>query len=572
MIEDFYEPLARYRDEFREKFARLTREKFIELTEASGVDVAANRQMVCEIEALQVEASSAHTTKICYGCLIALGFIAAIGLGSWAMGLEGGPNATFGFIGAFLGAAAGIGLIPLYRSASELLSNLEANIEQKKREAWHQLEPLNRLYTWDITVRLIEATVPRLQFDPYFTAQRLADLGRIYGWDDSFNEGKSMLFAQSGVINGNPFVFGDYIEMEWGSETYTGTKEISWTEWEKGADGKRRRVHRSQTLHASVTKPKPEYSAQKFLVYGNDAAPNLTFSRRPTSLSRAEEGFLKNLRMKWTVSRLQAKSRDLDGDSKYTLMSNHDFEALFRTTDRNHEVEYRLLFTPVAQIQMIELLRDKTVGYGDDFAFIKQRKINILLASHLSEMKLETDPAQFHGWDLDSAETEFIAFNENYFRNVYFALAPFMAIPLYQQTRTHEDIWKGVIAPGAGASFWEHEALANYHGEKHFEHPACITRNILKTRIVSRASEMSQVAVTAHGFKGLKRVEYQNVHGGDGKWHKVKIEWIEYLPVQRTRSITVSESNNDAARVRHTFDSSRASVFRRSIYSCLGKH
>ena len=28
MIEDVYEPLARYRDEFRGKFATLTREKF----------------------------------------------------------------------------------------------------------------------------------------------------------------------------------------------------------------------------------------------------------------------------------------------------------------------------------------------------------------------------------------------------------------------------------------------------------------------------------------------------------------------------------------------------------------
>ena len=33
MIEDVYEPLARYRDEFRQKFAALTREKFKELTE-----------------------------------------------------------------------------------------------------------------------------------------------------------------------------------------------------------------------------------------------------------------------------------------------------------------------------------------------------------------------------------------------------------------------------------------------------------------------------------------------------------------------------------------------------------
>jgi len=570
-MEDVYEPLARYRDEFRDTFSRLTLDKFRELTEASGVDVAANRQKVLEIKALQVQADSAHTKKVCSGCLIALGFIAAVGLGFWAMQAEGDPRAIYGYMGALLGVVLGIGFIPLYRSAAELLANLEATIEQKKQDAWQQLEPLNRLYTWDITVKLIEATVPRLQFDPYFTAQRLADLGRLYGWDDAFNDEKSILFAQSGVINGNPFVFGDYLDMEWGSATYTGSKSISWTEWETGSDGKRRRVSRSQTLHASVTKPKPEYSTQKFLVYGNDAAPNLTFSRRPTALSAAEEGLFKNLRMKWTVNRLQAKSQDLDDDSNYTLMSNHDFEAHFRTTDRNNEIEYRILFTPIAQIQMLELLKDKTVGYGDDFSFLKQRKINLLFSRHLSETPLDTDPAQFRDWDWDRAGTHFIAFNETYFKSIYFALAPLLAIPLYQQTRTHEEIWKGVIPPGAAASFWEHEALANYHGENQFKHPASITRNILKTRLLSRTSGLSQVAVTAHGYKGVARIDYQNVHGGDGNWHKVAVEWIEYLPVDRTSDVTVSEGSKSTDLLRRTFEASPAAIFRRSIYSCLGK-
>ena len=48
MIEDVYEPLARYRDEFREKFATLAREKFKELTDRSGVDVRANRALVAD--------------------------------------------------------------------------------------------------------------------------------------------------------------------------------------------------------------------------------------------------------------------------------------------------------------------------------------------------------------------------------------------------------------------------------------------------------------------------------------------------------------------------------------------
>ena len=77
MIEDVYEPLARYRDEFREKFATLAREKFKELADRSGVDVGANRALVAEIRKLRRKADSASVKKTCYGLLMAAGFIGA---------------------------------------------------------------------------------------------------------------------------------------------------------------------------------------------------------------------------------------------------------------------------------------------------------------------------------------------------------------------------------------------------------------------------------------------------------------------------------------------------------------
>lgn len=51
----------------------------------------------------------------------------------------------------------------------------------------------------------------------------------------------------------------------------------------------------------------------------------------------------------------------------------------------NGEVEFRLLFTPVAQTQMLNLMKDTKVGYGDVFTFIKQRKVNVLMSEHLSD-------------------------------------------------------------------------------------------------------------------------------------------------------------------------------------------
>ena len=568
MIEDVYEPLARYRDEFREKFATLTREKFKELTARSGVDVRANRALVAEVKRLQKQADSASTKKTCYGCLMALGFVGAVAALVGAIALNGEEGQGLCILGLIAGLALGIAMVPIFKAAVELLANLESGIATKKGIAWKQMEPLNRLYTWDMTVKLIEATVPRLEFDPYFTADRLASLQRQFGWDDAFNDGKSIIFAQSGVINGNPFVFGHYLDMEWGEKTYEGSKEISWTEWEEDADGKMRRVRRYETLYAHVTKPIPVYSEQKLLVYGNDAAPNLSFSRQPSGLTGKDGELWSSIRKKWRLSRLKAFSRNLTDDSNFTLMSNHEFETWFHAKDRDHEVEFRLLFTPVAQTQMLNLMKDATVGYGDDFTFIKQRKVNVLFSQHLNEATIDTDPSRFHNWDYDAAAAFFISFNERYFKDAYFALAPLLSIPLYQQIRTHEDIWKGVLGPSA-SSFWEHEAVANYYGEGKFEHPSCITRSLLKTQVVQRESGESTIAVTAYGYKGVDRVDYEEVHGGDGNWHKVAVHWTEYLPVQRTSNMCLTESDTPSDMFKSRAAAAQRSAYRRSILSFL---
>ncbi len=570
MTEDVYEPLARYRDEFREKFAALTREKFKELTDRSGIDVGANRRLVAKIKKLQGEADSASTRKTCCGCLMAVGFVCAAAAIIGAIATSDVDSETQGLclIGIVAGLVLGIAMIPPFNAAARLLTSLKSQIAAKKENAWRQMEPLNRLYTWDVTVKLIEATVPRLEFDPYFTADRLAALHRQFGWDDSFNDGKSIIFAQSGVINGNPFVFGHYRYMEWGEKTYEGTKEISWTEWEEDSEGKMHPVHRHETLHAYVTKPIPVYSDQKLLVYGNDAAPNLSFSREPSGLTGNEGGFWNSIRKKRRLGELKAYSRNLDDDSNFTLMSNHEFETWFHAKDRDNEVEFRLLFTPVAQTQMLNLMKDAKIGYGDDFTFIKQKKINILFSEHLGKATIDTDPSRFRNWDYDAAAEFFISFNERYFKDAYFALATLLSIPLYQQMRTHEDIWKDVLGYRA-SSFWEHEAVANYHGESKFAHPSCITRNILKTHVVSQVDGESTVAVTAYGYRGEDRVDYEEVRGGDGNLHDVAVHWTEYLPVSRTSNMFLTERDTPSETFRSRAAASQESAYRRAILSFL---
>ena len=171
--------------------------------------------------------------------------------------------------------------------------------------------------------------------------------------------------------------------------------------------------------------------------------------------------------MKRTVAKLEAFSRNLDDEYGYTIMSNRQFDALFQAIDRSDEVQFRLLFTPLAQQQMLNLLRDKTVGFGDNFVFIKDRMINLVRPAHLATTDITAAPSLFHNYDLAAAREFFNTYSNAYFRALYFALAPVLTIPLYQQPRSHADIYASVL--GKTASFWEHEAIANFHGQHAFD-------------------------------------------------------------------------------------------------------
>ena len=559
MIADVYEPLAAYRDEFREKFARLARDKFKSLVKESGIDVEAVRRQSRAVESLESSLASARGRRTAHGIMIALGFIAAIGgfaLSAAELSLTSGQKAA-ALAAGLGGLAIGLAATALFMRAGDEVNRLERKLEVERKKAWGMMGPLNGLYTWDITVKLIEETVPRLEFDPYFTARRLADLVAHYGWNDSFNEDKSIVFAQSGVINSNPFVIGEYKTSGWKDETYYGTKSISWSEWETGADGKRRRVTRYETLTACVVKPKPCYEKKKIVIYGNDAAPHLNFSREPSGFG--EGSLFESLKKKKRLAELKRFSQNLDDDSNFTLMANEEFETWFNAKDRDNEVEFRLLFTALAQTQMLALMKDRETGFGDDFGFVKNARVNVLSPGHLAPAAIDTAPERFRDWNYDRAEGNFVRFNEKYFRDIYFALAPVLAIPLYQQTPPRGDV--GAAAP-VGASFWEYESLANYYGDDRFKHPASITENILKTESVNSANGVSEVLVTAYGYRGVPHTTYENVKGGDGRWHKVAVEWTEYLPVDRTSSMYVATSPEALGK--------RSALVRRSLYSRLG--
>lgn len=533
-----YEPLASYRDKFCSAFRKNAEDAFQEIAEKAGIDKDANKKLCLEIanqesslDDLKKRRSRLNLVRVILWIFaITLCCILPIGVCEQAIGI------ACLVIGISIALFIFISLNKKIREANEEIEDLDFNVKQKKNEAWKQMEPLNSLFSWDIPARLIEKTIPILHFDPYFTKERMAELENDFGYDNSLNEDASVIYSQSGSINGNPFVIAEVKTTHIGTETYTGHKTIHWTTTTKGFDGKYHRVSRSQTLTATVEKPCPKYGKEKFVLYGNEAAPNLKFLRIPARLS--EDGFFQDFRRKQKLKELQKFSRNLEDDSDYTLMANHDFEVLFETKNRNNEVEYRLLFTALAQRQMLDLIKDTTHSFGDDFKFLKQQKINLIIPEHLKKLKLDTNPNQFADFDFERTKSNFVSINQEYFRAVYFAMAPLLAIPLYQQMRTRKTIYG---EENKKSSYWEWEAIANSHGVDSFKHKDCITDCILKTTMQNEQGRAATINVTAHGYAGEKCVDYVSVLGGDGKRHKVPVEWILYTPISKTSSMLIEE-------------------------------
>lgn len=576
MVEDIYDPLDEYVNTFAPRFRQVAKDTFAQLSKEAGVDINANRQTCKQLYKAQSDLKSVKS-KLCWTIFLCVVM--------WG-GAIGGGIAIYNMYDSFesweivliaIGIATALLLLfwkiqPLIKRLKSERNGLIEKTTKLEKEAWQQMAPLNRLYDWDILTRMMTQTVPKLEFDPYFTTQRLADLQEVYGWDGTFNQERSVIYSHSGLINGNPFVLCRTRKMEMGTKTYYGHKTIYWTTRERGSDGKMHTVQHSETLTASVTAPYPGYYEKTRLIYGNTAAPDLKFYRKQSGLANCEG----SLSYRWQRRKLRKKSRDLTNND-FAMMTNEEFEVAFDTSNRNSNQQYALLFTPLAQANMLKLLKDNSASYGDDFDFEKNCMINTILPDHIQSIDLDMNPHQYQNFDYDKAEKDFYDINAQYFRAIYFCFAPLLCVPMYQQIRSQENIYGRDMQ--RHSAFWEHEALANFWGQDHFKHPQCVTDCILKTKKEQTSGDSSSVTVYAYGYRVEQRISYITKWGGDGRTHKVPVYWDEYLPVTGKRRMDIAEDNhyddakaNQHQRIAHVTEvlkDSGMDVYRRHIVSKL---
>ncbi len=540
----FYEILDLYKSKFEPEHRKNVTDYFESLLTKSKVNPEENAKLVNEIYSSQNILSTLRSKKSTNTFLIILvaivGFLTTLILSS----KMSKGKISLGFIGLVIPLAIAT-IVLLYflnkkrKEVDQEINNISSIIRKKTKEAYEQMEPLNALYDSGISNELLTKTIPLLKMDKNFDFKRFDQLVTNFGFDDYRNtDYSSALLCQTGVINGNPFLFGRTRETYMGTTAYTGHKTITWTTY----DGEGNRISHSETLSATIYKPSPYYYTDTKLYYGNDAAPKLTFSRSPGNIDYKKDKELEKYVKRQGNKITKKAEKEIRKGDDLTLSSNIEFEVLFNAIDRTNEKEFRLLFTPLAQTEMLKLLKNKNgAGYGDNFSFNKYNKINVISSPQLASADLSDWPKRYYDFDLKKARNYFISYNMSYLKDIFFGLAPILVIPLYQQTKPHEYIYKDVYP--AYYSIWQHEVVANSLKDYSIDHPSSVTKNIRKTRLVSSEKNSDKIEITSYGYRTERRIEYVSKLGSDGRFHDIPVEWLEYLPVSKTSLAQITDTS-----------------------------
>lgn len=544
------EPLSAYKKYYGQMFRKNCNSCFDRLMQQAGLNAEANRRTVSAYESerknlAEIEGKLSKYKRL-KGLLIALIVLGAVLCAVGVLCFIASDDWLIPLVLLFAGVACVLcgallrakKIKPLLEQTQEKQAEHRQKADALLSEAWAQMTPLNDLFEDRLTKQLIRETVPALVLDDCFDVRRYDYLNGKYGYGKEDDPAASTLGVVTGEISGNPFVEDRRLLQTMGTQVYTGSITIHWTTTHTDSEGHTVTEHHSQTLTASVTKPKPFYRTETRLIYGNEAAPGLHFSRAPAhaedlsekARARKVKKGLKSIRKK------QAAAMG-EGGSSFTEMGNSEFDVLFGALDRDNEVEFRLLFTPLAQKNLLALLTDAE-GFGDDFRMIKDGCLNYILSEHAAGWDMREDRTRYASYSVDLARKSFLDFNEQYFRSLYFDLAPLLSIPLYTQQKPQEYLYRG-----SERSFTrkETEFAVNNMDPTYFAPRTAATKSILKTTFLDRDGKSDRVRVTANAFEAHEQVDYVSEWGGDGYLHEIPVPWVEYVPVSETRVVKLKE-------------------------------
>ena len=549
-----YQPKKMYNSMLKKQYHDTAASYFDDLCAKSGVSKEENALLIKQLnranekynEALKAR-NKAAGKKTLLIALAVISFIAAI-VGIF-IGASGSDWSFIGWIMLGVGLVLGIAFILVeVMTVSKKLKEAQSVLDeaQKKRDeilaaCYKNTAPLNDTLDWGAPQEIMEKATPIIDLDPIFMGDRLQALIEKFGFEEITNPNQSVLEVLSGQIQGNPFVLEKILDCQMYDKLYEGSLVIYWTTTSIDSEGHPHTEHHSETLHATVRHPAPNYTAITQLVYGSEAAPHLRFSRTPVHAEKMNEKerarFIKN-----RIKKLDKEEvKDLGNISEnFTKMGDDEFDALFGAYDRNNEVEFRLLYTPLAIRNTLDLMKNPE-PYGDDFSIFKKDMITIVRSEHSQTFDYSSSPTNFMGYDLSKIKEDFVNYCDKFIKNLFFDLAPVISVPLYQIHKPYDYIFKTPYR--SNFSSFEQETLANGLDPMLFipDGAGEDLPLILKAESASRRGSGDSVRVNAMSFVEVPMVDYVSVLGGDGYFHDVPVHWIRYDEVHKISNMGIAK-------------------------------
>ena len=545
--EALLEPLKYYREELKDAFQQVTEEYFQQLVDQSKIDIDNNKVLIDKYTVVSENRDQSNTSYKRFGLIKKVDIV--IGIGAIIYGIYQFSQEYIDIVAVIVSILILVLCVGLYlywikpnsKSLEEKLNDLDATLAKMRQEGYEMMAPINNLFHSEMTVELIKKAIPFIHMDSNFNIERYEQLVKDYGFLEKGDVNHSTLDIASGDILGNPFVFLKRIIHWMDDYTYEGTLNVTYTEEYVDSNGNLKTRDVNETLRAVIRQPGPYYANKVSLVYGNHAAPNLTFHRKPPEKGFFNFGSAKS-RLAKGIASLRQKSQDsLEAGSNFQALANEEFDAQFNALDRNNEVEFRVLFTPLAQNNYKDIFENSP--YGDDFIFNKECKINEIKADNSQNWDFDTSPSQYYDFSFQKIKEKFINYNCSYFDHMYFSFLPILAIPVYQQMASNDYIY------GKSYNFkyndYITEMLANKMGLNLFVPPDAAQRNnvktILKTSHHKNEGDSEVIKVDAHSYRAIEHVDQVPVRAGNGRTYYVPVRWDEYVPVTKHELIEVSE-------------------------------
>ena len=556
-----YRPRELYERQLKNQYHKGAEDFFEELGAKAGINKALNEQHVKAYEAAKAELEAAKKklggAKAGKGWSIAgivVSFLAAIVF--LVIGILNG--AFWGYIvfavGLILGVLFIVLLVTKVKHALAAAKALVAEKEAKAKEAldvcYKDMAAVNDLLDDSMPGQVMEKTTPIIDLDPVFSPERLCYLMDRFGMGEETDPNTSVLGVLSGHISGNPFVLEKVFRHEVKDKTYEGTLTITWTTTHRDSKGNTYTQTHTQTLHAETVHPAPFYWKETRLIYGSEVAPHLHFTRSPSGMSGKSEKDLAKY-IKDRVKELdKLEEAAVKKGKTFTKLGNDEFDALFGADDRDHEVEFRVMYTPLAQRNMLDLIKNPT-PYGDDFVMIKDGMLTSVASGHSQNFDYFVDSSYFRHYDFAEAKANFVSYCDAFIKGLFFDLAPIISVPLYQIHEPHDYIYDGHYQ--TNMTSFEHEAMIN-RMSKHLFMPDGADPDlplVLKQANARKISGADEVGVHSLSYHTTPRVDYVSKLGGDGRWHDVPVHWTQYDAVNCTRNVGLVDSKKSRPQFLH---------------------